>query len=703
MRALLLFISITVIANNIMAQGHFCVSTEVQNEWFKQHPELKAAFDLRQQQASDRDKEFFNPKHQQKSASTSSAADYTIPIVFHILHTGGGENISDAQVIDAMIILNRDFASLNADLVDVVPAFSSIIGDPKITFVLASKDPNGNCTNGIIRHYDTKTNWQANSFSYYTYTWDPTKYLNVYVVKSMGGGAAGYTYLPGSGIPSSADVIVILSNYVGSIGTGNVYLSRALTHEVGHWLDLPHTWGDTNQPGVACGDDGVSDTPVTKGFTSCNLGNASICNAGVVENVQNYMDYSYCSRMFTIGQAVRMQNAATSVINGRNNLSSASNLFNTGVTDPQTTCVPKLDISASKLTVCSGIPLNLSSYLSNAPATNYSWVASNGAVITNSQAASTSVTFNTPGTATVSCTVSNLNGSSTESLAINVLNGVSNINSNNTESFENVTIPANWTVINNTTPDSKWEITSIGANMGVKSVFIAGEELPANSIEILESPSYDFKNNQGAKFSFKYAYAKYDNANKDVFKVMASKDCGGTWTDIWSPSNTYMANNSGGVTTTLLVPTTEWVTYDVVDESPFFGLFENEPNVRFRFFFQGDVGNFGFGTSNRMYLDDISFTAPVGINEITKSIGLNVYPNPANAQFNLSFTLSDAAKVSYEVTSITGAEIIYMTEKEFPMGSHELSINDKNQLPQGIYFLNVEVNGIKMIKKIIIN
>ena len=703
MRALLLFISITIIANNIMAQGHFCGSTEVQNEWFKQHPELKATFDLRQQQASDRDKVFFNTKNQQKVAASMSAADYTIPIVFHIVHTGGGENISDAQVIDAVNILNRDFASLNADLADVVPALSSIIGNPKITFVLASKDPSGNCTNGIVKHYDTKTNWQSNNFSYYTYTWDPTKYLNVYVVKSMGGGAAGYTYLPGSGIPSSADVIVILSNYVGSIGTGNVYLSRALTHEVGHWLDLLHTWGGTNQPGVACGDDGISDTPITKGFTFCNLSNSDQCNPGIEENVQNYMDYSYCSRMFTIGQAVRMQNTASSSINGRNNLSSATNLFNTGVTDPQTTCVPKLDVSASKLTVCSGIPLNLSSYLSNAPATSYSWVASNGAVISNSQAANTSITFNSPGTATVSCTASNVNGSSTDAIVINVLNGLPNITSNNAESFENIAIPANWAVINTTTPDSKWEITSIGANLGVKSVFIAGEELPANSIEILESPSYDFKNNQGAKFSFKYAYAKYDNTNKDVFKVMASKDCGGTWTDIWSPSNTYMANNSGGVTTTLLVPTTEWVTYSVSDESPFFGLFEDESNVRFRFFFQGDVGNFGFGNSNRMYLDDISFTAPVGINEITKSIGLNLYPNPTSSAFKLSFSLSDASKVSYEVTSVTGAKLIQSNEKEFSIGSHELSINDNNQLSQGIYFLNVELNGIKMIKKIIIN
>jgi hypothetical protein len=415
------------------------------------------------------------------------------------------------------------------------------------------------------------------------------------------------------------------------------------------------------------------------------------------------MDYSYCSRMFTTGQAVRMQNAANSGINGRNNLSSSTNLFDTGITDPQTACVPKLDVSASKLIVCSGIALNLSSYISNGAANTFSWAASNGAIIANSQAANTSITFNTPGVATVSCTASNVNGSSTDVIVITVLNGVSNITANNKESFENVTLPANWTVINTTTPDSKWEITSIGANMGVKSVFVAGEELAPNSTEILESPSYDFKNNPGAKFSFKYAYAKYDNSNKDAFKVMASKDCGGTWIDIWSPSNTFMANNSGGVTTIPLLPTIEWVEYNVSEDSPPFVLFENEPNVRFRFSFQGDVGGVGFGNSNRIFLDDISFTTPVGSNEITKSVGLNVYPNPTNSEFKLSFNLSDAAKVSYEVLSITGAKMIQATEKEFSTGSHELSINTNNQLTQGIYFLNVKLNGIKMIKKIIIN
>ncbi|MBA3683473.1 MAG: hypothetical protein H0W73_20250, partial [Bacteroidetes bacterium] len=314
MRILFLWAAI-LFAANFFSQSHLCGSTEAQNEWFAQHPELKIKYDKLQQEASDLDKEQYKTGYKQtdllQKTSAVAASIYTIPVVFHILHQGGSENITDAQVIDAIKILSRDYNKQNADTSLVVPQFTNSIGNSKIQFELATIDPTGNCTNGIIRHWDAKTAWTS-GFGDYIYSWPRAKYLNIYVVKTIASGAAGYTYLPGSGVPAAVDAIVILSSYVGSIGSGNVGTSRALTHEVGHWLNLPHVWGGTNQPGVACGNDGVSDTPVTKGFTSCALGNAIICNAGITENVQNYMDYSYCSRMFTNGQAVRMTTALNS-------------------------------------------------------------------------------------------------------------------------------------------------------------------------------------------------------------------------------------------------------------------------------------------------------------------------------------------------------------------------------------------------------
>jgi PKD repeat protein len=695
----LIFLSLIAMGFGIRAQ-HFCYTTEMQNEWFQKHPELKKEFDKNQDELAEIDKIMFKSGYRQKSAAAST---HTIPVVFHILHTGGAENISDAQVMDAVNILNEDFNKLNSDTNNVVIQFKNIIGNAQIEFRLATKDPNGNCTNGIIRHWDANTNWDNSNFANYVYTWPATKYMNVYVVKTMGGGAAGYTYLPGSGIPSVGDAIVILSTYVGSIETGNSSTSRALTHEVGHWLNLPHTWGGSNQPGVACGDDGVGDTPVTKGFNSCNLSNAVICSPGVVENMQNYMDYAYCQRMFTTGQAARMQLAINSGVNGRSNLSTPSNLASTGVTSPGVGCIPKHVIGAMPtLMVCSGKELTLTSYTFNANPTSYSWTADNGAVILDPTDQSTPITFLNPGNTIVNCIVSNANGSSTQSLMIAVENGIADFASTHSETFDSgLQAPTNWSIINTTTPAEKWEMLQGVGSDDINCVYIPGETLSPNTIEILETPTYDFKHNQGAVFTFKYAYAKNTTTNKDVFKVQASRNCGGTWVDVWTPSNTFLATGSGGITNDLYIAPAsyEWKICDLT-AAPNFQLFRTEETVRLRFFFQEDVGGPGHG--NRFYLDEVSFTTPVGVNELTRAIGFNVYPNPSNAEFNVNFNLSEPGRISYEVVSITGSVLISSNEIEYAHGNHEIKINENGSLNAGIYFLNFNLNGTKMCKKIVI-
>ncbi len=695
-----LFTAAVLFAFSLQAQEHFCGATDVQNKWFAAHPDLKARFDELQRQADARDKEFFSGKNAQMRTSTSPAT-YTIPVVFHILHTGGAENIQDAQVNDAVSILNRDFRKQNADTSVVVNAFKNIIGDAKIEFRLATKDPAGNCTNGIIRHWDANTDWDSNNFFYYNYTWDPTMYLNIYVVKTINSNAAGYTFLPGSGIPDEMDAIVILSTYVGSIGTGNTFTSRALTHEVGHWFDLPHVWGGTNQPGVSCGDDGVTDTPVTQGYSTCNLTSTLLCTPGVPENVQNYMDYSYCSRMFTIGQGQRMQNAASSIVSGRNNLSSPTNLAATGITNPGVNCVPEMDIAASVSLACSGHSLSLMSYTYNAGVSSYVWSANNGATVVNPSAATTPLILNNLGITTITCVASNANGSVVRTMTVNALDGSNKITLSNVESFEASTLPAMWNVVNPNTPTLSWAMTTDGASSGSKSMYVAGENMLANSIEILETPSYDFKNNPGAQFTFYYAYAKASSFNKDKFKVQASRNCGGTWTDIWTPNNTMLANASVGIMPTVFIAGANgWVLEDMTPLPQFFP-FLSEDNVRFRFYFQEDVGGTGFG--NRFYLDQVNFTTPVGINEVTRSIGFNVYPNPSEAVFNVNFTLAQPAKIKYQVLSVSGAVVLSEAERSFNEGSHEIAINQNNQLAKGMYLLSFEMNGVKMSRKLVVN
>ena len=124
------------------------------------------------------------------------------------------------------------------------------------------------------------------------------------------------------------DGIMMLHHYTGDNGTSNVYNSRTLTHEIGHYLGLPHTWGGTNDPGLpgnCADDDGIEDTPNTIGSNlNCDL-TMTTCDAHL-DNVQNYMDYSYCSNMFTEGQANYMRNILNLEVSQRNQLWSEANL-----------------------------------------------------------------------------------------------------------------------------------------------------------------------------------------------------------------------------------------------------------------------------------------------------------------------------------------------------------------------------------------
>ena len=284
--------------------GYFqCGTDQQQAKAFAENPQLKADWEAREAQEILRDQQDFANnygRNERNSVSVQSPPTYIIPVVFHVIHDYGTENISDAQILDQMRILNEDFRKLNADTASIVSQFVGIADDSEIEFRLANIDPNGNCTNGIDRIASMET-YVGDDGSKLN-SWPRNRYLNVWVVRTISSGAAGYAYLPGGAPTAAVDGIIILSTYVGSIGTGNPTTARALTHEIGHFLNLQHTWGSTNNPNVACGNDGVSDTPVTKGWTSCNLTSNAICTANVQENVQNFMDYSYCYRMFTAGQ-----------------------------------------------------------------------------------------------------------------------------------------------------------------------------------------------------------------------------------------------------------------------------------------------------------------------------------------------------------------------------------------------------------------
>ena len=275
-----------------------------------------------------------------------------IPVVVHVIHDLGGENISDASIQGALDVLNANINGQGANFLSKTPdVFAAVRGDAKVEFRLAKIDPLGNPTTGINRVRSTLTDQPdpANGVKALSY-WNSYQYFNIWTVKKFlpqddGNTLLGYAQFPNSG-RMSTDGVVLLSSQMVSGGT--------LTHEVGHWLGLRHTWGD-----AVCGDDGVKDTPpardpnfgVNLSDFPYHVGNIGI-GAGCLgdsmnwagEMFVNYMDYSSDPdvTMFTIDQNAIMnttldgsydESTGVSGIGFREYMWSTENVANTGTGD----------------------------------------------------------------------------------------------------------------------------------------------------------------------------------------------------------------------------------------------------------------------------------------------------------------------------------------------------------------------------------
>ncbi|MDO8998768.1 MAG: M43 family zinc metalloprotease [Bacteroidota bacterium] len=695
-----------------------CVTIDAMEEYFKLNPDALKNYELNQAAFQ---KQYLEDI-QNQSTNKSAAVQYTIPVVFHILHLGGAENISDAAVNAALAQVNSDFAAAGSDANTIFAPFQALYINSDMKFMLAKKDPSGNCTSGIVHRYDSRTNWDRNPPSsafnpalFAGITWDATKYLNIIIVKNIvaapnqNGTVVGYTTLPGN-LPTGASQDAIIYNYSFLSGLN----ARSLSHEIGHWFNLTHTFGNTNNPGVVCGStaggDGVSDTPDTKGnFSTCpasSTNTAFTCTspnpsnpANYYQNVENIMDYSSCPKNFTSGQTTRMRNAAASSTSGRNNLWSSGNL---SFTDVNSTgfCAPIAEfLSTTGYTVCSGGSLFMKDFSYNGVITNYAWSVDNGAIVASPTASNTSITFPNQGVTTVTLLTSNSQGSSFKVRTVNVLNGTPYINGNYVESFENPGVPSNWNVTNLST--LAWNQTNIAAKDGTGSFYVDGSNSSPGDKVILDMPVMDVLNNPSNLLKFSYAYARQTATQNDKLVLQGSTDCGGSWVDVvGNLSAQTMQSGSGGVTATPFVPTAaQWKEVDVTTY-PFWFNFLNSQSASFRFVFTEDPAA---GGGNRLFLDAVSFEDPNGINELTKKYKLNLFPNPSNAESTLKFNLSDAATVNVSVIDVLGKDVLTPVTNNYGVGEQSITINNNNTLAKGIYFVNISINGAKMSKKLVIN
>ena len=238
-----------------------------------------------------------------------------IPVVVNVVWNSPTQNISDAQIQSQILVLNRDFRGINPDISQVPSVWQSLIGDPKVEFYLATNDPDGNPTSGIRRRQTTVASFshddkvKADSSGGLD-PWPTDAYLNVWVCQ-LSGGLLGYAQFPGG--PADTDGVVIVHTGFGTTGTAAAPFDkgRTATHEIGHWLNLNHIWGDD---GSGCtGSDNVSDTPNQGGYNSgCpSFPKVSCGNGPNGDMFMNYMDYvdDGCMVFFTAGQCARMEAA----------------------------------------------------------------------------------------------------------------------------------------------------------------------------------------------------------------------------------------------------------------------------------------------------------------------------------------------------------------------------------------------------------
>ena len=614
-----------------------------------------------------------------------------IPVVVHVIHDGGVSNISDAQIQTQIDILNEDFRKKIA-----TNGYGTGV-DTEIEFCLAKKNPQGKCTNGIVRvnsplsNHQTYQRSQLKQLSY----WDNKRYLNMYVVKNInnGSGILGYSSFPGG--PNDEDGIVIRHDYYGKIGTASASLGRTTTHEIGHWFGLYHTFNNGCGTDTCTGGDLVCDTPPV---ANPNFGCPGAVNSCTIDSkpdqTLNYLDYTNdnCKNIFTAGQKTRMIATLTAI---RDTIWQPWNIDSTGCDSGfvNSNCKVIADFVTLNTNLCVGNSITFYNKSQNNP-TSYQWYFQSGTPATSTLANPT-VTYSTLGTFQVKLVTSNAYG--TDSLILNNYISITTPPVGQSlpyfEGFESPTFPTNGITIDNPDAGITWERDTIAVQYsGIASAKINNLiNINYGQSDVLLLPRFDFTTFTGTPYlNFKWAYAKSDINYSDELIVLVSKDCGVNWTQVFYKTGAAMTTGTTQITPYIPTGSTVWKIANIS-----LSTYTTYPNVLIKIVNVTDGGN-------NLYIDNINLGALItGLEEFENNIvDVNVFPNPNNGTFNIQYALNENTTSSLKIIDVLGKEVYTTNTKKQPIGIHTQQINI--DLQNGVYTIVLITGNVSTNKKIVI-
>lgn len=825
----------------------------------------------------------------------------TIPIVFHVIHLRGSENIPDKAMLDAVKVLNEDFSATNPDRGDIVAEWKGRNANIKVKFALATIDPDGNCTTGIDRIQSHETYLAAEgAYRARINGWPHHHYLNVWVSQNIDDGAAGIATFPASapGPYQPKDGISMLFNYVGP-GT------HVLTHEVGHWFNLYHIWGNT-EVGSSCGDDDVPDTPVTRGHSGCqgilsrnaecdkdplqmygfnevtttsgtvdpttrrtnrglietpwkavnlsanstandafaftgwpdgghqgdtstaqftgsidltkyyevsyapifgskvnvsefnfkvrrsdngprtfairsshnnftsnlkvttpgsqtgldtifgqnifyfvkdsaqsnfgarilldssqfvqrdnpitfrvygwnaedasgSFGFDSIgtdANSALVENLQNYMDYTYCHRMFTEGQSIRMRAALSDSIALRNHLWTAENLAATGTDGINTkNCAPLPDFYPSRMIACQNTNVTFHDNSSRAFVTSRNWEFEGGNPAT-SNGQDVSVKWSTPGWKKVTLTVTGDHGTETKVVEKSVFISHKDVSleAPYVTDFSATEIGANWmseNFENNAT--SFQQVANVGFHDKKSIKLNAAQSIGGRTItdgegdeDILYTPSFNLLGKTGWWMIFNMSSATKTSVPSKMTEQLNleySPNCGSSWIAMRTFTKQQLANAGNKTASFTPASKEEWQQVAIQLSGS-----QAADNVRFRFRYTSGAN------SNNLYIDDFSIQPASSIAEAeAHNMNVSIYPNPVTQNTVASIALFQNADLNVNITDITGKVVATRNAGQLEAGEHNIELAPMtSELRAGVYFISIKAGQNVITKKLIV-